>query len=88
MMNTRAIDALIDAKFEYERARELLYFGDERPVDRVYEAVNLDRFERIRKTLGKAQATPVRIGKVINRSFEYRGCVFLCTQIGDDDGRA
>ena len=83
MMNVRAIDQLVDAKFEYEKAREVLYYGGERPVDRVYEAMNLDRFERVRKTLGKAQVKPVRIGNIVNRSFEYRGCVFLCTQMGD-----
>lgn len=83
MMNIEAIDALVDAKFAHERAREILYFGDERPVERVYEPLNLERFEKVRRTLGKAQARPVKIGNIVNRSFEYRGCVFLCTQIGD-----
>lgn len=83
MMNVKAIDELIDAKFAFEQARESLYYGSDKPVDKVYEALNLDRFEKVRKTLGRSQVRPVKIGNIVNRSFEYRGCVFLCTQMGD-----
>lgn len=84
-MNVQAIDAMVEAKFAYEQARENLYFGSDRPIDRVYEALNLDRFEKIRRTLGKTNVRPVRIGNIVNRSFEYNGCVFLCTQMGDSE---
>lgn len=84
MMNVEAIDSMVDAKFAYEQARERLYYGLERPVDRVYEPLNFERFERVRRTLGATNVRPVKIGNIVNRSFEYRGCVFLCTQVGEE----
>lgn len=84
MITITEIDEMIEAKFAYEEARERLYFGDVRPIDRVYEPLNFERFEKVRRVLGKTNVHPVRIGNIVNRSFEYGGCVFLCTQVGEE----
>ena len=84
MITTTAIEEMIDAKFALEEARERLYHGAMRPVNRVYESLDLDRFEKVRRALGVTSVNPAQVRDKVVRSFEYGGCVFYCTQTGGE----
>ena len=83
MITVTAIEEMIDAKFALEEARERLYHGMH-AVNRVYESLDLDRFEKVRRTLGVTSVHPAQVGDKLVRSFEYSGCVFFCTQTGGE----
>lgn len=82
MMSVKAVDALVEAKFAYEQAREGLYYGRDGAPENVYEALDAAKFDKVARTLGIRPSHSERNGVQVWQ-FEYRGCVFIRTQLGE-----
>ena len=74
-MKVSDIDAMIDAQFDYERKRILVYHGEEAEPDCVYQFVTRDALRDISGVTG-IRARLLGTGGYATAQIEYKGCVF------------